>query len=311
MAEPKNSQLANLASQFPAMTQRSAGAQQAQARMAAAQQLQQQAQGAEPGRPISAAMMGAQLYTAQAAASREAAQRAQKGVAAIGQMELQRQKEEQQKLLFERSIGLQQTARKHEQQLQKLSSNVKRNLYDRAMKFEKDEIGRTRWKTNQLMDYALRKTQRAQDYRKLEQSVGQMQKRRTQLLKISQAKIEQALKQEFTKTEAARDRSMTERLQKAEAEIKKKIAKMKAEAAEHSSMWAAGGRAILQGIVAVAGIVAAPVTGGTSLLAAAAVMEPAGDFGAAAGTKLSQGSAPERKKLSPEEIREMIRRGGR
>jgi len=318
MAEPKNSQLANLASQFPAMTQRSAGAQQAQARMAAAQQLQQQAQGAEPGRPTSAAMMGAQLYTAQAAASREAAQRAQKGVAAVGQMELQRQKEEQQKLLFERSIGLQQTARKHEQQLQKLSSNVKRNLYDRAMKFEKDEIGRTRWKTSQLMDYALRKTQRAQDYRKLEQSVGQMQKRRTQLLKTSQAKIQEALKQEFAKTEAARDRSMTERLQKAEAEIKKKIAKMKAEAAEHSSMWQVGGQ-IIGTILGTAGAIALTVgTGGFGAGLSASMITGAGllgaqlgsSLGSAAGTGLGSATAPSRGRMSREEIRAQIR-GGR
>lgn len=309
MAQPKNSQLANLASQFPAMTQRSAGAQQAQARMAASQQIQQQAQGAEPQRPLSAAMMGAELYTAQAAASRDAAQRAQKGVAAVGQMELQRQKEEQQKLLFERSIGLQQTARKHEQQLQKLSSNVKRNLYDRAMKFEKDEIGRTRWKTSQLMDYALRKTQRAQDYRKLEQSVGQMQKRRTQLLKTSQAKIQQALKQEFAKTEAARERSLTERLQKAEAEIQKKIAKMKAEAAENSSMWQMGGEIIGMALAAVA-VAAAPVTAGASL-ALASVAVPAGRaLGGAAGTYLGAENAPERRRLSREEIRAQIR-GGR
>lgn len=314
MATPKTSQLANLASQFPAMTQQGAGAQQAQARMSAAQAIQQGAQGAEPRRPLSAAMMGAELYTAQAAAARDVAQRAQRGAAVVGQMELQRQKEEQQKLLFERSIGLQQTARKHEQQLQNLNSNVKRNLFDRAMKFEKDEIGRTKWKTSQLMDYALRKTQRTEDYRKLEQNVGQMQRRRTQLLQTSQAKIQQALKQEFAKTEAARDRDLTERLQKAEAEIKKKISNMKTKAAEHSSMWQTGGQ-ILGTIAGVAAGIAITIgTGGTGAAAIAAGgalgAQVGGSLGSAAGTALGQTTAPSRTTMSREEIRAQIR-GGR
>jgi len=304
MATPKTSQLANLASQFPAMTQQGAGAQQAQARMAAAQAIQQQAQGPEPRRPISAAMMGAELYTAQAAAAREVAQRAQRGAAAVGQMELSRQQQEQQKLLFDRSIGIQQNLRKQEQQLQQLNSQVKTNLYDRAMKFEKDELGRTKWKTGQLMDYALKKTQRAQDYRKLEQSVGQMQRRRTQLLKISQAKIEQALKQEFEKTEVARDRDLTDRLTKAKAEIQRKIEEDKARAAESAAKWGAGGQII--GVVLGAAIGTMIVPGAGTALGA----QIGGSLGGAAGTYGATQNAPGKTNMSREEIRRLIR-GGR
>ncbi len=304
MATPKTSQLANLASQFPAMTQQGAGAQQAQARMAAAQAIQQQAQGPEPRRPISAAMMGAELYTAQAAAAREVAQRAQRGAAAVGQMELSRQQQEQQKLLFDRSIGIQQNLRKQEQQLQQLNSQVKTNLYDRAMKFEKDELGRTKWKTGQLMDYALKKTQRTQDYRKLEQSVGQMQRRRTQLLKISQAKIEQALKQEFEKTEVARDRDLTDRLTKAKAEIQRKIEEDKARAAESAAKWGAGGQII--GVVLGAAIGTMIVPGAGTALGA----QIGGSLGGAAGTYGATQNAPGKTNMSREEIRRLIR-GGR
>ena len=304
MATPKTSQLANLASQFPAMTQQGAGAQQAQARMAAAQAIQQQAQGPEPRRPISAAMMGAELYTAQAAAAREVAQRAQRGAAAVGQMELSRQQQEQQKLLFDRSIGIQQNLRKQEQQLQQLNSQVKTNLYDRAMKFEKDELGRTKWKTGQLMDYALKKTQRTQDYRKLEQSVGQMQRRRTQLLKISQAKIEQALKQEFEKTETSRDRDLTDRLTKAKAEIQRKIEEDKARAAESAAKWGAGGQII--GVVLGAAIGTMIVPGAGTALGA----QIGGSLGGAAGTYGATQNAPGKTNMSREEIRRLIR-GGR
>lgn len=311
MATPKTSQLANLASQFPAMTQQGAGAQQAQARMSAAQAIQQQAQGPEPRRPLSAAMMGAELYTAQAAASREAAQRAQRGAAAVGQMELSRQQQEQQKLLFERAQGIQTTLRKQEQQLQQLNSQVKANLYDRAMKFEKDELGRTKWKTSQLMDYALKKTQRAQDYRKLEQSVGQMQRRRTQLLKISQAKIEQALKQEFEKTEVARDRDLTDRLTKARAEIQRKIEEDKARAAESAAKWTAGGQIFGTILGVAAGAVLALPTGGMSVAAGAALGASIGSAaGGAIGTYAGTQNAPGKTNMSREEIRRLIR-GGR
>jgi hypothetical protein len=314
MATPKTSQLANLASQFPAMTQQTAAIQQSQARQAAGQMVQQQAQGLAPRRPISAAQMGAELYTAQAAASREAAQKAQRGAMAVGRLELEQQQQEKQKLLFERSQGIGANLRKQEQQLQKLNSDVKANLYDKAMKFEKDEVGRTLWKTSQLLDYAVRKTQRTEDFRKLETQVGQMQKRRTQLLRTSQATIEQALKQEFTKLEAARDRDLEDRLTKAAAEIKRKIAEDRAKAAERSSMWTSVGSMLGTVVGAAAGIA---LTVGTAGIGAAAIAGAAG-AGALAGEKLGaglaglaqSGTAPSPKSMSREEIRQKIR-GGR
>lgn len=302
MATPKTSQLANLVSQFPAMTQQGASVQQAQARMAAAEAVRQQAAG--KARPTSAAEMGAQLYTAQAAAAREAAVKAQRGVAAVGEMEMQRQKEEKQKLLFERVQGIQATLRKQEQQLQQLNSSVKANLYDKAMRFEKDEIGRTMWKTSQLMDYAVRKSQRAQDYRNLEQQVGMMQRRRSTLLRVAQAKIEQSLKQEFEKSEAVRDRDLTERLTRAKAEIQLKLEKAAAEAQEQSAMWTMGGQIIGSVIGGGIGFVAS----GFNPMGAMAGASIGGGLGGAAGTALAPSSPTG--KMSREEVRSMIR-GGR
>lgn len=315
MATPKTSQLANLASQFPAMAQQTSNVQQAQARMAAAEAVRQQAAG--KARPVSAAEMGAQLYTAQAAASREAAMRAQRGAAAVGEMELQRQKEEKQKLLFERSRGIQATLRKQEQQLQQLNSQVKANLYDKAMKFEKDELNRTMWKTSQLMDYAVRKTQRAQDYRNLEQRVGMMQKRRTTLLRVAQAKIEQSLKQEFEKTEAARDRDLTDRLMKARADVARKIQDNKNKAAEQSAAWIGGGQilgqvigTIVGGAIIAGGVIGSAGTATPAAIAAGAYVggEVGKGLGGAAGAAAKPGAPAGG--LSREEIRAKIR-GGR
>jgi hypothetical protein len=307
MATPKTSQLANLASQFPAMTQQTAAIQQSQARQAAGQIVQQQAQGLAPRRPVSAAQMGAELYTAQAAASREAAQKAQRGAMAAAEMELKREQQEKQKLLFQRSMGIGANLRKQEQQLQRLNSNIKANLYDQAMQFEKDEIGRTKWKTSQLMDYAARKLARAQDYRKMEMQVGMMQKRRTQLLRTAQARIEQSLKQEFTKTEAARDRDLTDRLTKAAAEIKKKRAQDEAKARERSALWGSVGEIVGTVIGTIGGVLAAPVTGGASIPAGALAGKELGGGLA----RIMEGSTREQQKpMSREEIRQKIR-GGR
>jgi hypothetical protein len=307
MATPKTSQLANLASQFPAMTQQTAAIQQSQARQAAAQTIQQQAQGLAPRRPISAAQMGAELYTAQAAASREAAQKAQRGAAAVAQMELREQQQEKQKALFQRTLGMNANLRQQEQRLQRLNSDIKANLYDQAMKFEKDEIGRTKWKTSQLMDYAARKLARAQDYRKMEMQVGMMQKRRTQLLRTAQAKIEQSLKQEFTKTEAARDRDLTDRLTKAAAEIKRKRAQDEAKARERSALWGSVGEIVGTVVGTIAGVLAAPVTAGASIPAGAMAGKELGGGLA----RIMEGSTREQQKpMSREEIRQKIR-GGR
>jgi hypothetical protein len=307
MATPKTSQLANLASQFPAMTQQTAAIQQSQARQAAAQTIQQQAQGLAPRRPISAAQMGAELYTAQAAASREAAQKAQRGAAAVAQMELREQQQEKQKALFQRTLGMNANLRQQEQRLQRLNSDIKANLYDQAMKFEKDEIGRTKWKTSQLMDYAARKLARAQDYRKMEMQVGMMQKRRTQLLKTAQAKIEQSLKQEFTKTEAARDRDLTDRLTKAAAEIKRKRAEDAAKARERSALWGSVGEIVGTVIGTIGGVLAAPFTAGASIPAGALAGK---ELGGGLGRLIEGETRESTKPMTREEIRQKIR-GGR
>lgn len=311
MATPKTSQLSNLASQFPAMAQQTAATQQAQARMAATQAVQEQAQGFGPRRPISAAQMGAELYTAQAAAAREAQQKAQRGMLGVGKMELDRQQQEKQKLLFDRAQGINANLRKQEQQLQRLNSEVKSNLYDKAMQFQKNEVGRTIWKTSQLMDYAARKSQRVEDYRNLQMRVGQMQKRRTQLLRTAQATIQQALKQEYAKSEAVMDRDLKDRLTKAANAIKKKIKEDQAKARERSAAWGAMGEMIGMVVGTAVGVVLAPATGGTSIAAGAYLGGAAGKaIGGGVGRLAEEATREESKPMTREEIRSIIR-GGR
>lgn len=318
MATPKTSQLSNLASQFPAMAQQTAATQQAQARMAATQAVQEQAQGFGPRRPISAAQMGAELYTAQAAAAREAQQRAQRGMLGVGKMELDRQQQEKQKLLFDRAQGINADLRKQEQQLQRLNSEVKSNLYDKAMQFQKNEVGRTIWKTSQLMDYAARKTQRAEDYRNLQMRVGQLQKRRTQLLRTAQAKIQQALKQEYAKSEAVMDRDLKDRLTKAANAIKTKLREEQNAARERSAAWGAMGEMIGTTLGVIAGAAITVATAGAGLPAAAATVAAGASIGGMIGKSLGGGTASlaeeatreESKPMTREEIRSIIR-GGR
>ena len=318
MATPKTSQLSNLASQFPAMAQQTAAVQQAQARMAASEAVRQQAQAGGQQRPISAAQMGAELYTAQAAAAREAQQKAQRGMLGVGKMELDRQQQEKQKLLFDRAQGINADLRKQEQQLQRLNSEVKSNLYDKAMQFQKNEVGRTIWKTSQLLDYAARKSQRAEEFRNVQMRVGQMQKRRTQLLKVAQAKIEQALKQEYTKSEAAMDRDLKDRLTKAVNEVKKKIAEDKARARENAAKSQAIGEMIGTTLGVIAGAAITAATGGAGVTVAASVIAAGAtvggtigkSLGGGTGTLLEQATREESKPMTREEIRSIIR-GGR
>lgn len=292
MATPKTSQLANLAGQFPAMAQRGQQVQQSAAQVAAAQAVRQQA---ATGQRISGAEMGAQLYTGQAAAAREAGQKVQRGAMQVGQMQLQEDAMKKQQILSDRQLGQQQQARKNEQMLSQLNNDVKTKLYDKAMQFQKDELGRTQWQTSQLLDYAAKKSKRWQDYRQTEQQLGMMQKRRMTMLKVAQNKIEQSLQQEFAKSEAVADRALTERLTKAQAEIKRRIADAEAKAKEQGAMWEAIGTGI--GVVA-AGVAAA--YGGAAF--APALIAGGGALGRMAAPK-AQGA-----NVSREEIRGMVRR---
>lgn len=298
MATPRTSQLANLASQFPAMADQGRKVQQGAAQIAAAQAVRQQA---ATGQRVSAGEMGAQLYTAQAAAAREAQQKVQRGAMQVGQMQLEEQAMVKQQALADKQLGLQKQVRQNEQLLTQLGVDVKTKLYDKAMKFQKDELGRTVWSQTQLMDFAAKKAQRWQDYRNTELKVAQMQKRRMTLLKTAQAKIQQALSQEFGKTQAVANRDLTVRLKKAEAEIKKKIAEAQAKAAEESAMWQLGGQ--LLGGAAAIGLAFIPGVGPALAVAAApALMQ----MGGGAGQALKPSSNPY--KMTPEEVRASIRR---
>lgn len=294
MATPKTSQLANLAGQFPAMAQQGQQIQQSAATIAARQAVTQQA---AQGRRVSAGDIGAQLYTAQAGAAREAQQKVQQGAMQIGQMQLQEQAMEKQQALAKTQQSLQQQARKNEQLLNDLGGQVKTRLYDKAMKFQKDELGRTIWSQTQLMDFATKKAKRWQDYRNTELKVAQMQKRRMTLLKTAQAKIQQSLEQEFMKTEAVANRDMQLRLTKAKAEIDRRIKEAEAKAAEESAQWQMGGQ-IVGGLLA-AGLTIA--TGGAAAPFAPMIMATGG----AIGQSLKPGAQPY--KMSRDEVRGMIR----
>lgn len=298
MATPKTSQLANLAGQFPAMAQQGQQIQQSSAALAAAEAVRRQA---ATGQKVSGAEMGAQLYTAQAAAAREAQQKVQRGAMQVGQLQLQEEQLQKQQILADRQLGQQQQVRKNEQILTELSSDIKNKLYDKAMQFQKDELGRTIWSQTQLMDYAAKKSRRWQDYRNTEIKVGQMQRRRMTLLKTAQARIQQSLQQEFLKSEAAANREQQERLTKAKAEIERRIKAAEAKAAEESAMWQMGGQ-IVGGLTAAA-LSFIPVVGPTIAAAAAPVLVQAGGAAATAIKPASKTYTPSR-----DEIRGMIRR---
>lgn len=298
MATPKTSQLANLANQFPAMAERGKQVQQSSAALAAAEAVRKQA---ATGQRVSGAEMGAQLYTAQAAAAREAQQKVQQRAAQVGQLQLQEDAMKKQQALASRQLALQQQARKNEKTLSELSTEVKTKLYDKAMQFQKDELERTRWQTSQLMDYAVRKNRRWQDLRQVEQKVGQMQQRRMTVLKTAQARIKQSIEQEFSKTEAIANRDLQDRLMKAEAEINRRIKQARADAAEEGAMWEAIGTGL--GAVAAVGIAMIPGVGPALAAAAAPVL-------ISGGGALGRAAAPggQEAKGSREEIRNMIRR---
>lgn len=183
---------------------------------------------------------GAQAAAQQGQATLQAQrQQAQKAMQISGEAAKVEEQENQQRL-NEREFAIKQQAKGLERQLAAHDEKLKNEIFDRNVKFQKDELGRTLFNERQLMDYKIYNANSQIEFRKFEQKSRQISKRRLKMLDVSLAKIKQELKQQFDKDQLEMNQEQKMRLLRAKQAIEEKIARAQAAASNRASMFSAG-----------------------------------------------------------------------
>jgi hypothetical protein len=178
------------------------------------------------------------------------------------------------KALVYRNENLRETER-----LGSLDSRFKQNIFDKQMQFKEDELGRTLFSEQQLLDYKIANARSDEDLLNYEQQVRGESDRRIALLSAAHAKIRQALEQGFQSGEQELDQAHKENLIRAKAELEAKLRREEARNKNRAARFSAAGQILGATAGAIVGtVVAGP--GGTAAGAAA---------GATAGASIGQG----------------------
>lgn len=263
-----NSIFRNIAANMPRQNQQMTTQLQEASRMGVQAQLGQIGQAG--GGPLSVQQVqqaGAQAAAQQGQSILQSQQvQAQKAMQASKQA-AQVEADETQQRLREREFGIKKKANVLQRQLGVYDEKLKNEIFDRNIKFEKDELGRTVFNERQLMDYKIYNSKSKIEFRKFEQDMRNMSRRRLKMLDISLAKIKQELGQQFKKDQLEMDQAQKMRLLKAKQAIEEKIARAQARAANRAAMISSAGAIIGAGV----GAVLAIPTGGLSVGAGAAI----------------------------------------
>lgn len=237
--------------------------------------------------PTDSTMMGSRV--AGAALQAQAGQRASavgsqlvQSSAQVGQTALATQEASNRQQLALRKLSLDAESSKASARLARLGEDVKNELLDNTLTFQRDKTGRTLFNERQLLDFAAFKARSSEDFEAVKQKQMQMHNRNLMLMEQA-SKVLQAELSEMT------NRKMTEQ----DNATKMKLAKLKSnadkkarDAANSQLQGAAMGRGIGMIVGGIAGGVAAYVTGGSAAPYIPAAIAAGGAIGETAGSKV-------------------------
>lgn len=252
MATPRLAALQNLASNLPAANKRIAVG----ASAARDMQLQKAVAAAPTSAPITS--------TAQNTGASMAAQAGQQAVQSAGQQVQQAGQIAQvglgeQKLQGQAEVASAQSGAREEQfdqatKFAKLNADLKKSLYDDTMKFQKDELGRTKFNDVQMADYARANAQSDEQYNNYAQKAQLIQKRSLQIMEHANKLMMKDLEQKQRMAEKEKDQQSFLEIEQMKAAARAALEKKKRKAANAAAAWGAGGTII--------GTVAGTVLGG-------------------------------------------------
>lgn len=240
---PRIRALQNLSQQMPAASQKLAQGYQA------ARDFQLQQAAAKVPAPA-AAGMAQQLGAAQATQAGQQAvgvadqqAKVQQEIARQGLQEGQRQADQQK---FQTGQQLQAEDVANKQRLAQLDQDTRAELFDRQMRFEKDELGRTQFNDRQLADYAVLSARSQEQLRNYQQTAQLAYDRNIQLMRTAYDKLDEALRNENALREQGYDQAAIQEMYQEKRDMEQRIRREEAAAANKMAAWSAGG-AILGG----------------------------------------------------------------
>jgi len=120
---------------------------------------------------------------------------------------------------------------KQREDLAKLGGDLKQQLFDSRLQFERDELGRKFSNDRQMADWAIVSAKSKEDLMNKMQSIQQAQQKELVMLKAAHARLTQALQQGFADEQRELDQASKARMIQAKADLEKKMQEKEAAAA--------------------------------------------------------------------------------
>lgn len=218
---PRLKALQNLSNALPVANSRVAQGQQAARDI----QLQQAVKAAPQGQNTTQAAQQTGAAAAQQA-GQENVQRAQNMIqqqGQIGQLALGEQSQANQQNLAGQQLAAGEQQMNNVQRLAAISENAKQELYDKQMKFDKDEAGRTLFNEMQLLDYAKANAQTDEQYKNYAQEAQQLSNRNMQFMEAAFNKVMEDLNYQQKLAEQAKDNTAMMEIQAAKAAMQDRM----------------------------------------------------------------------------------------
>lgn len=127
------------------------------------------------------------------------------------------------------------------EKLGQLDSKLKQDIYDRNMKFERDELGRATLNETQTADYVRLNAKSDDEYKNYAQQAQQANDRNLQMMEVAYKKIVEDLDFRYQKAKQAGDQQTMKDVENMRNETEARMSREKARAANSAAAWTAGG----------------------------------------------------------------------
>ena len=200
-------------------------------------------------------------------------QQQQQQATQLGQMALQEQGRQQRQAGFTQQVELNQQQRNIADKLYKLGKNLKNDLLDKQLTFQRDKAGNALFSQRQLLDYAAEKAQSKEEFQNYAQDLNQLYQRKMQIFEQAHNKVVEALNRGYIREGKELNQAQKLELAKAAKALQDKLNRARIDAANAQAQTNA-----LSGLLgaAIGGVAAGAVSGGLGAAEGAAVGASAG-----------------------------------
>jgi hypothetical protein len=243
-------QLKKLAGGMPVANQRIAtGLQEAQAT-----QLQAAIGQAKPGAGVQQAQqIGAQVAAQSGQAQLQAGQSTQQQMSQLGQVGLQAQAQQNVQQMGRQQSAQQGRERNQTARLNALDNQLKRDLLDKQLQFNRDERGRLLLNDRQLADIAVLNAQDEQQFEMYKQKAEQIQKRKLQAMEYAAKLLENTMQSGYDASGKRLDQQSRLKIKQDVDAANRAIAREQRKRANRAAMYTAAGTIVGAGAGALIG----------------------------------------------------------